>query len=510
MTRSASSQQAPQTATGQSAALPSSAERSAPDFGFGSKGYRSYVLGALLIVYIFNFIDRTIINILTEPIKDSFGVEDWQMGLLGGPAFAVLYTFLGIPVARFAERAHRVWIIAVAVVVWSLMTALCGIAFSFLMLLLFRIGVSVGEAGCTPPAQSLIADYFRPTSRATAVSIYALGVPLGSMLAAVFGGFIAGNLGGSDIAAALSSWGWTWALDALNWDEIEAWRVAFVLVGVPGIIVGILVKLTIKEPPRGYTDPVELQNQPAVSFGDALKVLAGKPTLIHVVIGATITAFVGYGVGQFVTSFLIRTHGLDIQTAALLFGILLGVMSSIGVFASGFIADKIAARHPNALTWIPALGMGVAAPLFVIGYLMDNLTLALVPLMIASLANSLYLGPMYAVAGGVVDSRMRATSVAVTLFMVNLIGYGLGPLVIGILSTVLKTMFLSGAGLGLDLNACREVANLSAAAVEACASADARGLRWSIVVFASLYGWAAIHFLLAGRTLQDDLVTKRG
>ncbi|MEL6285773.1 MAG: MFS transporter, partial [Pseudomonadota bacterium] len=161
MTPSASSQQAPQTATGQSAALPSSAERSAPDFGFGSKGYRSYVLGALLIVYIFNFIDRTIINILTEPIKDSFGVEDWQMGLLGGPAFAVLYTFLGIPVARFAERAHRVWIIAVAVVVWSLMTALCGIAFSFLMLLLFRIGVSVGEAGCTPPAQSLIADYFR-------------------------------------------------------------------------------------------------------------------------------------------------------------------------------------------------------------------------------------------------------------------------------------------------------------------------------------------------------------
>ncbi len=498
------------TTTNGSPAVATADDRAAPDFGFGSKTYRSYVLGSLLIVYIFNFIDRTIINILTEPIKATFQVEDWQMGLLGGPAFAVLYTFLGIPIARVAERAHRVWIIAIAVVLWSLMTALCGFAMSFLVLLLFRIGVSVGEAGCTPPAQSLVADYYRPESRATAVSIYALGVPLGGMFAAVFGGFIAGNLNGPDVAAVLSSWGWMWAVNALDWQSIEGWRVAFVLVGVPGIIVGIIVKLTIKEPPRGYTDPPELQNQPQTSFMDALNVLATKPAFIHVVIGATITAFVGYGMGQFTTSFLIRTHGLDIQSAALLFGILLGLMSSIGVFASGFIADKIAARHPNALTWIPALGMGIAAPLFVTGFLMENLTIALIPLMIASLANSLYLGPMYAVSGGVVDSRMRATSVAVTLFVVNLIGYGLGPLVIGVLSTFLKSMFIAGTGMGLDLDACRDAATLAEDAVVACATADARGLQWSIVIFVSLYAWAAVHFLLAGRTLQRDLVTKRG
>lgn len=152
----------------------------APNEGFGSKGYRAYVLGSLLLVYIFNFIDRTIINILTEPIKESFGVEDWQMGLLGGPTFAILYTLMGIPIARFAERKHRVWIITTAVFVWSLMTVLCGFATSFALLLIIRIGVGIGEAGCTPPAQSLIADYFRPSSRATAVSIYALGVPLGA------------------------------------------------------------------------------------------------------------------------------------------------------------------------------------------------------------------------------------------------------------------------------------------------------------------------------------------
>lgn len=479
-------------------------------FGFGTRAYRSYVLGALLIVYIFNFIDRTIINILTEPIKESFQVEDWQMGLLGGPAFAVLYTFLGIPLARVAERFHRVWIIAIAVVLWSAMTVFCGLATSFLMLLLFRIGVSVGEAGCTPPAQSLIADYFRPTSRATAVSVYALGVPLGAMFAAVFGGFIAGNLAGPQIAGLLEAWGWTWALGLVDWQSVEGWRVAFVLVGVPGVLVGILVRATIKEPPRGYTDPPELQNQPRVGFGAALEILRRKPTFVHVVIGATIASFVGYGMGQFTTSFLIRTHGLDIQTAALLFGVLLGVMSSIGVFSSGYVADKLALRHPNALTWIPALGMAAAVPFFVIGFLLGNLWLAIVPLMIAALSNSLYLGPMYAVAGGVVDSRARATSVAITLFVVNLLGYGLGPPVIGALSTFLKTLFISGAGLGLSLDACRDLAALSAAEAAACTSADARGLQWSIIIFVCLYGWAAVHFLLAGRTLQRDLVTKRG
>ncbi len=183
--------------------------------GFGTAGYRNYVLMALLIVYIFNFIDRTIVNILTEPIKLSFGLEDWQMGMLGGPAFAVLYTFLGIPIARSAERYNRVIIIATAVAIWSLFTALCGFAMSFLMLFLFRVGVSIGEAGCTPPAQSLIADYFKPSRRATAVSIYALGVPLGGMFASIFGGQLAG-LDGSDfgapgsIASALASCSAVW------------------------------------------------------------------------------------------------------------------------------------------------------------------------------------------------------------------------------------------------------------------------------------------------------------
>ncbi|MEE4199439.1 spinster family MFS transporter [Erythrobacter sp.] len=472
------------------------------------------------MVYIFNFIDRTIVNILTEPIKLSFGLEDWQMGLLGGPAFAVLYTFLGIPIARAAERYNRVFIIAGAVVIWSLFTALCGFAASFMMLFLFRVGVSIGEAGCTPPAQSLIADYFKPSSRATAVSVYALGVPLGGMLAAVFGGMLAG-IDGAEFGEFVGSIGLGALFGDLDWSTVEGWRIAFVVVGLPGVLLGLIVWRSITEPPRGYTDPASLQGLEKASFGAALGVLMRKPAYRHVVFGAMLASFVGYGVGQFTTSFLIRTHGLTIQEASLLFGIILGVMAAIGVFSSGWLADRLSQSYPRALSWLPAVGMGASVPLYAFGFLVDSLWLAMPALMVAAMIHYFYLGPMYAVSGGVVDSRMRATSVAITLFVVNLLGYGLGPPLIGILSTFLKTVFLEGYGLGLTLEDCQplialapelqaQLSGTEAGNLAACAAADARGLQWSIVIFICGYGWAALHYLLAGRTLQDDMVAARG
>ena len=484
--------------------------------GFGSPGYRAFVLSALLVVYIFNFIDRTIINILTEPIKLTFGLEDWQMGLLGGPAFAVLYTFIGIPIARGAERYNRVVIIASAVAIWSLFTALCGFAMSFMMLFLFRIGVSIGEAGCTPPAQSLIADYFKPSRRATAVSVYALGVPFGGMLASVFGGQLAG-LEGAQYGAWVNAMGIGSLFGDLDWSQVEGWRVAFVVVGLPGLLLSLIVWRTIKEPPRGYTDPAALQGLEKVSFKEALAVLSKKPAYRHIVFGATLASFVGYGVGQFTTSFLLRTHGLTIQQASLLYGIVLGIMAAIGVFSSGWLADKMSKKYPNALSWLPALGMGASVPLYAFGFLMESLWLAVPALMLAAIIHYFYLGPMYAVSGGVVDSRMRATSVAITLFVVNLIGYGLGPPVIGVLSTALKSMFLDSQALGITLETCKPLLSMAPeaksalqgaqlSALDACSISEARGLQWSIVIFSCIYGWAALHYLLAGRTLQRDMV----
>lgn len=498
------------------AAAPAGVQQSNASEGFGTPGYRAYVLSALLIVYIFNFIDRTIVNILTEPIKLSFGLEDWQMGLLGGPAFAVLYTFLGIPIARGAERYNRVIIISVAVAVWSLFTALCGFAASFLMLFLFRVGVSIGEAGCTPPAQSLIADYFKPSRRATAVSIYALGVPLGGMFAAVFGGQLAG-IDGAAFGAWVESVGLSFVFGTLDWSQVEGWRIAFVVVGVPGLLLALIVWRSLAEPPRGYTDPAALQGLEQASFGDTMRVLAGKRAYWHVTIGAMLSSFVGYGVGQFTTSFFIRTHELEIADASLLFGIILGLMAAIGVFSSGWLADRLSQRYPKALSWFPALGLGVSVPFYVAGFMLGNLWLAIPCLMVGAMMHYYFLGPMYAVAGGVVDSRMRATSVAITLFVVNLLGYGLGPLVIGVLSTFLKSMFLDGYALGLTLEVCQPLISLApdakaalsgteAQSLSACTDADALGLQWSMIIFVCIYGWAAVHYLLAGKTLLKDMV----
>jgi MFS family permease len=487
--------------------IPSAGKGSAggsPETGYGTTSYRKYVLGALLTVYLFNFVDRTIINILTEPIKETFGVEDWQMGLLGGPAFAVLYTFIGIPIARFSEKNHRVWIIAGSVALWSLMTVLCGFATSFVALFIFRIGVSIGEAGCSPPANSMIADYFIPAKRSTAVSIYALGIPLGSMVAYAFGGYIAGSLDGTSVAAVLSNWGWLWAVNALDWQSIEGWRVAFVVVGLPGIIVAMVVKMTVKEPPRGYTDPPKMQDKEQVSFGDVLKILAKKPSYWHITMGVTIASFVNYGVGQFFVSFLIRTHEISIFDASIKVAMILAVMASIGTFMSGYLADRYSERYPKALAWIPMIALLGSTPMFIAGYLLDSLLIAIPILMVGTMLLYTYLCPLYAVPSGVVDSRMRATSVAVTLFIVNLLGYGLGPPLIGALSTILNSTFLSGMDPSLTLDACKAT-GLATAAQTACNTANAEGLQWSMIIFKCLYIWAALHFYLGSRTLQRDM-----
>jgi len=440
-------------------------DAAAPAFqGFGSKSYRAYVLGALLVVYTFNFIDRVVIGIIGEPIKIEFGLTDLQLGLLGGTAFALLYTFLGIPIAYIAERMNRVTILSVCVAIWSAMTAACGFAINYATLFAARVGVSIGEAGCTPPANSIISDYFPSDRRATALSIYALGIPIGSMIAAVGGGWIATEVG---------------------------WREAFIWLGVPGVVLALIVKLTVKEPPRSATQTH------APSFTSTFAALAKKPTFWHVAFGSALASFVGYGVGQFLTNFMIRTHGFTLFNAAVVIGVVLGLCAAIGTFSSGFLADRISRRHPNALSWLPALGFAIATPLYLLAFVLPNIWLAMPALMIAAITHYFYLGPMYAVTQGVAAPRMRATAVAVLLFVVNLVGYGMGPPVIGALSDFLANTQLQP--LGLSTEVCR------GADVDArCAGGLETGLRWAMMIGVCIYLWAGLHFLISARTLRRD------
>lgn len=437
--------------------------------GHGTRAYRAWVLFALVLVYTFNFIDRVLVSIVQEPIRAEFNLTDTQLGLLGGPTFAILYTLLGIPIARLAERKNRMTILAVCVGLWSAMTAACGLATSYATLLLARVGVSIGEAGCTPPAQSVIGDYFPEDSRATALSIYALGIPIGSMLAAVGGGFIA---------------------------EAMGWRETFLMLGLPGLILAIVVKLTVKEPPRsgGAVQAPGLRETAAL--------LSKKSAFWYAAFGGAMASFVGYGVGQFTNSFFMRSHELSILQASQITGLLIGAFGAIGTFTSGWLADRVRQRFPNAIAWLPAVGFLVAGPLNVMGYMSGSLPLAIVLLATAQLGGSLYLGSMYAIAQGVVHPRMRATAVAVLLFVVNLIGYAGGPPAIGALSDLIASQQLAQAG--LTLADCRAAGAGSALSEGVCASAAAVGLRWAIVLGYSGLLFAAGFFLLSWRTIRRD------
>lgn len=444
--------------------------------GFGSKGYRAYVLGTLLLAYIFNFIDRVMIGYLAAPIKAEFSLTNTQFGLLSGLAFAAFYTFLGIPIARLSERVNRVWLIAGSIILWSAMTALCGVATSFFWLLIFRLGVGVGEAGLTPAANSLIADYFVPRSRPVAISIYSTGITIGSLCAAIYVGLYITQFG---------------------------WREVFITVGLAGIPVGLLMLLSVREPPRGFTDPPGAVRPKAPPFFQTAARLLANSTFRQVTIGATLASFVGYALSSFIVLFLQGTHGLGVQQAALTVLAPLALTGAIGTWLCGFLVSRIGGF---SILWLPALGLVLATVFHVLAFQATTISWLLSLLIAGNLFQYFYLGPMYAVAGAVVEGRSRATAIAVLLFVVNLIGLGLGPLFAGVLSDVLAGGLLAQVGdLTLVQCAATDVV-LSEADKAVCAKATADGLRYALAITACIFFWGAMHFLLAMRTWSRDRV----
>lgn len=455
---------------------------------FGTRSYRHFVLLSLTAVYTLNFVDRVLIGVVAQPVIEEFKLQDWQFGLLSGFGFALMYTVMGIPIARWSERNNRVRIIAASVILWSLMTALCGIAEGFLSLLVFRIGVGIGEAGCTPPANSIIADYFPARARARALGTYAMGITLGSVLANAFGGPIA---------------------------QIFSWREAFLALGIPGIIVGFIVLFTIKEPPRGYSDLPGTHQSEKTGLRETLRELAGKPSFWINIFAASAVAFVGYGVGNFSAPFFQRTHGMDVAEVATQISVPLGLAASFGAFGAGFLAERLSGKHPNAVAWIPGIGLILCVPFYWLGFSTDSIPLSLGLLLVGNILHYSYLGSQYTICQGVASARSRATAVAIMLFVVNLIGYGLGPLFVGLMSDVFMQSQLLASQFGTELTATMcdgkaadLLAVLGPAQTKACLAAKAGGLQQSILVSVTIYGLAGILYLVTCKTLQKDLVSK--
>jgi len=456
-------------------------DQAASDQGWGGKGYRIWAMVLLLLIYASNFVDRVILAALGPSIRADLQISSTQLGLLGGIAFALFYTLLGIPIARLAERRSRVAIIAAATALWSAMTALCGTAASFGQLLLYRIGVGVGEAGLTPPAYSLISDYFPARRRASALSIFLLGIPLGSFLGATVGGWFAREHG---------------------------WRVAFFVVGLPGIVLALLAWATLREPPRGATDPRHLRGGETPPLRDVLKLLWAKRSFRHIAMAASLTSFANFGNNLFLPSFFAGVHHLDIATSGLLFGLLTGLAGVTGTFVGGFGTDRAGRHDRRWALWLPAIGLVVGAPFFMIGAAQSNWLAGFLIMLLSSIFFYSWSPALNGALQNMVTARMRASAAAILSVIFNLIGTGLGPVFVGFMSDYYAQRAFPLGSYAASCPGGHAVADASRMVVEACASATQGSVQLAIITTAAVYFWAAIHFYFAGRHIRNDILAE--
>jgi len=375
--------------------------------------YRNYVLAMLTLVYVFNFIDRQVLLILQESIKKELHLSDTQLGLLSGFTFALFYVIFGIPIARLADKTNRRNTVAISLSLWSIMTACCGLAGNFIQLLLARIGVGVGEAGGSPPAHAMISDYFPPEKRSTALSIYSAGLYLGVLVGFLSGGYLNQHMG---------------------------WRTAFFVVGLPGIVFSLFFYLTVKEPKRGATDIAAAANDKP-SLGEVIQRLLSTKTFVVLAIASALNVFCIYGLMNWAPSFLQRLHGLtSLQTGKLL-GPILGIGGGLGSFAGGWLTDRYGKTDKSWHLKIPAYAVLLTIPCLIGAIFLRNTTLTVTFLGLCALLQSVYLGPSIAVSHSLVPASMRAMTSAVFFLVINLVGLGCGPTIVGFISDLLKSQF---------------------------------------------------------------------
>ncbi len=414
------------------------------------RGYARYVLGLLSLVYVVSFIDRQILAMLMEPIKQEFQVSDTAMGLLTGFAFVLFYTLAGIPIARLADRASRKRIIAASLAVWSVMTAASGLVGSFAQLAIVRVLVGIGEAGCNPSAHSLIADYFPPQRRATALSVYACGVYVGSAIA-----FLAGG----------------WLLTRYDW------RAAFFVVGLPGVVLAAVVALTVRELPRGHAEGRRVET-PQAPLGEVLRHLARRRAFVLIALGTAVQSLSGYAVITWGPTFLARVHAMPWSDIGVSLGWIIGLGGSFGALAGGRLADWMGRRDVRWYMRLPALQTLLAVP-FLVGFtLLPSPSQSLACFIPFYMLGAMYVGPMFAMIQGLVELRMRATAAAILLFVANMVGLGLGPLLVGVLN---DHVFAQQYG--------------------------AHAIRHSLLVVGMLGGLGCALFWAASRRLPEELAT---
>lgn len=445
-------------------------------------GDRRAALGLLVLAYASNFVDRTIVNTIGQAIKEDLRLTDTELGLLGGLAFAALYTVLGVPIARLADRGDRVGIMAGSIAVWSAFTAACGAAASYGQLLFFRVGVGVGEAGLVPPAHSWISDAFEPKRRASALSVFSLGIPLGVLFGAVAGGWIADRF---------------------------SWRAAFVLVGLPGLLIALAVALFVPEPRRGGR-AAELDRgaggsaSGAGSLGDVLRAMRSSSGLVHVVAGCTLVSLAGYGMNAYSQAYFLRAFGISYTEVGLVFGLIGGVGMGMGTFLGGWLADRLGSDDRRWHARVPGVGVASALPLYVLAFTADDWRTAAGLLFLPGVLHYFWFGPTFGLVQNAVPAPMRATAAALVLFVLNLVGLGLGPPLCGWLIDRFSASRFASVAPGTFEELCPGgigVEGTGAALDALCRQSVATGTRWGILLMLAFLGWGALHYALAALRL---------
>jgi len=373
-------------------------------------------------------------------------LSDTQLGLLSGLSFAIFYVLLGIPIARFADKSNRKNIVAGSLAVWSAMTAVCGLAQNFFHLLLARIGVGVGEAGCSPAAHAMISDYFSAKKRATALSIYSMGIYVGILFGFSLGGWL---------------------------DSIYGWRVAFFFLGIPGVIFAIFFFFSVKEPKREYS--VTEKDKNTKSIFQVFIYLFSKKSFLYLSAAVGLHTFTTYALGNWLPSFLARIHGLSKTEIGLYAGLIIGIAGALGTLVGGYLADRLGRNDKSWYMKISAYSGLLAIPFLLVYYFHSSVSLILICLFIAYACISTFLGPSIAITHSLVPQNMRAFSSAILFLVLNFIGLGLGPLTVGIISDYLQP------------------------------SLEEQSIRWALVSTLSVSVIAILLFLKSGKHIEDDL-----
>ncbi len=428
-----------------------SAEKETPVALPFTRSYRGYVLAVLTIAQGCHALDRSLIGLVLEPVKNEFGLTDSQAGLLAGLSYGVAFALAAIPFGMAVDRFNRRNLLVFALSLWSGFTLICGLVNSYIGLLFARSAVGAAEAGGSPAGMALLTDYFRPGERASAVGIWYMSAGFGTLLAFMGGGFIAQHYG---------------------------WRAVFIVGGIPGIILSVLLLLTVREPERGGLDhpkakaAVELDPRESLSFAARLRLVAGAPGQVHCMIGLILVAIASSGLIAWLTALLLRVHGMKLAYAGIVVAVCIGIASSFGGGLTGIVVDKLNKRHgfsAQRSAWFAA-GMPILSTLFgLVAFLATSLPVALVFLVLLGFVIAAYNGPANGLVITISDRRVRGLSVSLVQFGANLVGFGLGPVVVGEVSEAL------GGG---------------------------AQLRWGMIAVLSFYIWGALHFILAARALS--------